>query len=381
MRNWIFILAIVILSSCGAKKADDEKAIRDQISAYKKEIAALNTKVTDLEKQLIVMDTSINNNSIPVEVLELAFKPFKHYIEVSGSAEAVKAAYISPEMGGQIRDIYVKEGDYVEKGKLLARLNTDITESSIKELESALALATTVYEKQERLWSQGIGSEMQYLNAKNGKESLEQKLVTANAQLDMSLLRAPISGIVDKINQKKGELAAPGMMLMQIVNLDEMYINADVSETYLPQVKEGAEVRVQFPVYPDLTLQTPIYRKGNVINPSNRTFQIQLRLSNSNKQLKPNLLAVVQINDFSADSALIVPSILIKQDITGYYVFTAQETDGKWIAKKVYIQPGKSYIDKTMVLSGLSQGERVITKGYNMVSDGSEIAVKQNNVS
>jgi membrane fusion protein, multidrug efflux system len=381
MRNWIFILAIVVLSSCGAKKADDETAIRDQIAAYKKEIAALNMKVSDLEKQLLVLDTSINNNAIPVEVLDLAFMPFKHYIEVSGSAEAVKAAYISPEMGGQIRDIYVKEGDYVEKGKLLARLNTDITESSIKELESALALADTVFQKQQRLWNQGIGSEIQYLNAKNAKESLEQKLVTANAQLDMSLIKAPISGIVDNINQKKGELAAPGMMLMQIVNLDEMYINADVSETYLPQVKEGAEVRVQFPVYPDKTLQTPIYRKGNVINPSNRTFQIQLRLSNPDKQLKPNLLAVVQINDFSSDTAIIVPSILIKQDITGYYVFTAQKADGRWIAKKVYIQPGKSYIDKTMVLSGLSQGEKVITKGYNMVSDGSEIAVKQNNVS
>ena len=379
MRNWILAIAILILASCSSKV--DEKSVRDQIAGYKKEVAALNAKIAELEKQLGTLDPSEGNNSVPVEVQDLSYEPFKHFIEVSGSAEAVKAAYISPEMGGQIREIYVNEGDFVEKGKLLAKLNTDITESSIKELESGLALATTVYEKQQRLWEKGIGSEIQYLNAKNTKESLEQKLVTVNAQLDMSLIKAPISGIVDAINLKKGELAAPGMQLMQIVNLDELYINADVSESYLPQVEEGARVMVRFPVYPDLTLETPIYRKGNVINPNNRTFPIQLRLKNPDRKLKPNILSVVQINDFSADSAIIVPSILIKQDITGYYLFIAQEINGKWIAKKVYIIPGKSYVDKTMVVSGLQPGQRIIVQGYNMVSDGTEVVVKQHDVS
>ena len=379
MRNWILAIAILILASCSSKV--DEKSVRDQIAGYKKEVAALNAKIAELEKQLGTLDPSEGNNSVPVEVQDLSYEPFKHFIEVSGSAEAVKAAYISPEMGGQIREIYVNEGDFVEKGKLLAKLNTDITESSIKELESGLALATTVYEKQKRLWEKGIGSEIQYLNAKNTKESLEQKLVTVNAQLDMSLIKAPISGIVDAINLKKGELAAPGMQLMQIVNLDELYINADVSESYLPQVEEGARVMVRFPVYPDLTLETPIYRKGNVINPNNRTFPIQLRLKNPDRKLKPNILSVVQINDFSADSAIIVPSILIKQDITGYYLFIAQEISGKWIAKKVYIIPGKSYVDKTMVVSGLQPGQRIIVQGYNMVSDGTEVVVKQHDVS
>lgn len=379
MRNWILAIAILILASCSSKV--DEKSVRDQIAGYKKEVAALNAKIAELEKQLGTLDPSEGNNSVPVEVQDLSYEPFKHFIEVSGSAEAVKAAYISPEMGGQIREIYVNEGDFVEKGKLLAKLNTDITESSIKELESGLALATTVYEKQKRLWEKGIGSEIQYLNAKNTKESLEQKLVTVNAQLDMSLIKAPISGIVDAINLKKGELAAPGMQLMQIVNLDELYINADVSESYLPQVEEGARVMVRFPVYPDLTLETPIYRKGNVINPNNRTFPIQLRLKNPDRKLKPNILSVVQINDFSADSAIIVPSILIKQDITGYYLFIAQEINGKWIAKKVYIIPGKSYVDKTMVVSGLQPGQRIIVQGYNMVSDGTEVVVKQHDVS
>ena len=159
MRNWILAIAILILASCSSKV--DEKSVRDQIAGYKKEVAALNAKIAELEKQLGTLDPSEVNNSVPVEVQDLSYEPFKHFIEVSGSAEAVKAAYISPEMGGQIREIYVNEGDFVEKGKLLAKLNTDITESSIKELESGLALATTVYEKQQRLWEKGIGSEIQ----------------------------------------------------------------------------------------------------------------------------------------------------------------------------------------------------------------------------
>ena len=380
MRNWIIVLAVLFLASCSSKV--DQKSVRDQIAAYKKEIADLNKKIETLEQELATMDPGENATSaVAVEVLELSFEPFKHYIDVSGSAEAVREAFISPEVGGQIREIYVNEGDYVERGKLLAKLNTEITESSIEELKSGLDLATTVYEKQKRLWEKGIGSEIQYLNAKNNKESLEQKLVTLQAQLDMSLIKSPVSGIVDEIYKKKGELAVPGMQLMQIVNLEEVYINADVPESYLAHVNEGEKVKVEFPVYPEMNIETPIYRKGNVINPNNRTFSIQLKISNPDKLLKPNILSVIHINDFSADSALVVPSVLIKQDISGYYVYSVREISGKMIAKKAYIQLGKSYLDKTMVISGLQPGEKIIVQGYTMVSDGSEVAVKQNNVS
>jgi RND family efflux transporter MFP subunit len=380
MRNWIIVLAVLFLASCSSKV--DQKSVRDQIAAYKKEIADLNKKIETLEQELATMDPGENATSaVAVEVFELSFEPFKHYIDVSGSAEAVREAFISPEVGGQIREIYVNEGDYVERGKLLAKLNTEITESSIEELKSGLDLATTVYEKQKRLWEKGIGSEIQYLNAKNNKESLEQKLVTLQAQLDMSLIKSPVSGIVDEIYKKKGELAVPGMQLMQIVNLEEVYINADVPESYLANVNEGEKVKVEFPVYPEMNIETPIYRKGNVINPNNRTFSIQLKISNPDKLLKPNILSVIHINDFSADSALVVPSVLIKQDISGYYVYAVREISGKMIAKKVYIQLGKSYLDKTMVISGLQPGEKIIVQGYTMVSDGSEVAVKQNNVS
>ncbi len=380
MKYGILTVLILFLASCSNQET--EKSIKEKISTYRKDVNKLNLKIADLEKKLTEMNSvSGDAEKTPVVVQTLAYEPFSHYIEVSGSAEAVKQAYISPEVGGQIREIYVNEGDYVEKGRLLAKLNTDITESSIADLKSSLALATTVYEKQKRLWDQGIGSEMQYLQAKNNKESLEQKLVTLNAQLDMSLIKSPISGIVDQIYRKNGELAAPGQQLMLVVNLDELYINADVSETYLSKVIEGATVKVTFPVYPDMSMEVPIYRKGNTISPNNRTFDVQLKIKNPDRLLKPNILAIIQIKDFSADSAIVISSALIKQDITGSYLYVMQDNAGKWIAKKVYVTPGKSYLDKTMVVDGLQTGQQVIVEGYNQVSDGSEVYVKTDNAS
>jgi RND family efflux transporter MFP subunit len=381
MKYGILAWIILLMASCSSNQ-ETEQSIRDQISTYRQEVNALNQKIADLEKQLATIDPEGEGvNKIPVEVISLSLGSFDHFIEVGGTAEAVKEAYISPEVGGQIREIYVNEGDYVQKGQLLAKLNTEITESNIADIEASLELATVVYEKQARLWEQGIGSEIQYLNAKNNKESLDQKLAALKAQMEMSIIKSPVNGIVDVIHRKRGELASPGAQLMQVVNLDELYINADVSETYLGQVKEGEKVKVEFPVYPDMQLEVPIYRKGNIINPSNRTFTVQLKLNNPDHRLKPNILSVIHIRDFSADSVIVVPSDLIKQDIIGSYLYTTQQNDNKLVARKVYITAGKSYLDKTMVVSGLLQGQTVISQGYNMVSDGSEVYVKSNDAS
>jgi RND family efflux transporter MFP subunit len=376
------ILAVLILFMASCIDQESEQSIRGKITTYRKDIGTLNQKIAELEKKLNTMNSGDENTEkIPVEVMEISFEPFNHFIQVSGTAEAVKEAFISPEVGGQLREIYVKEGDYVEKGQLLAKLNSEVNESNIAEMESSLELATITYEKQKRLWEKGIGSEIQYLNAKNSKESFEQKLVTLRAQLDMVMIKSPVSGIVDEIYRKKGEMAMPGAQLMQIVNLEELYINADVSESYLSQVNEGETVKVEFPVYPDMHMEVPIYRKGNIINPNNRTFTIQLKMKNPDHLLKPNLLSVIHIRDFAADSALVIPSALIKQDITGSYLYIMQQVDGKWIAKKVYVTPGKSYLDKTMVVSGLQPGQQVIVQGYNQVSDGSEVYVQPGNAS
>jgi RND family efflux transporter MFP subunit len=378
MKYGILAIIFIFLASCSNQET--EQSVRDQISKHKKEVNLLNEEIAKLEKKLKELSPGTSSSQqVAVTADEVKIGPFNHFIQVSGTAEAVKEAFISPEVGGQIREIYVKEGDYVERGTLLAKLNTEITESSILDLQASLDLATVVYEKQKRLWDQGIGSEIQYLNAKNNKESLEQKMVTLKAQQDMAILKSPVNGVVDKIYRKRGELALPGQQLMQIVNLDELYINADVSETYLSSVKEGDIVMLDFPVYPDMKINAPVYRKGDVINPNNRTFTIQVKLKNPDRLLKPNILSVIHINDFSSDSAVVIPSALIKQDITGSYLYAIEDEGGKKIAKKLYVSTGLSYEDKTMVTSGLEAGRKIIVLGYNMVSDGTEVSVKTNN--
>lgn len=379
-HSYFLVTALLLLTACSSSP-DNEESIRKQISTYQQQVTELNAKIAGLEKQL-AGSSNPGTFQVPVKVSELHYGPFNHFIEVSGSAEAVSDAYISPEVSGQVREILVDEGAHVQRGQLLARLNTEITQSTIGEVKSQLDLANVVFEKQARLWEKGIGSEIQYLNAKTNKEALEKRLETLNSQMDMAIIKSPVNGIVDEIFLKKGELALPGAQLMRIVNLDEIFINADVSEVYLPVVRQGDTVNVEFPVFPDLDVNVPIYRKGNTINPNNRTFPIQLRMSNPRQLLKPNLLSVIHINDFSTDSALTVPSIIIKQDIRGSYLYVAaSDTNNKLVARKVYIETGASFDDRTMVTEGLESGLKVIVEGYNQVSDGSEIAVKPEDVS
>ncbi|MFH2096744.1 MAG: efflux RND transporter periplasmic adaptor subunit [Bacteroidota bacterium] len=312
----------------------------------------------------------------PVRVKVLGYEKFDHFIEVTGSVEAIYDAYISPEMNGQIKKIFVSEGDYVRAGQTLAILNTEVTQKGIEELKTGLDLATTLFEKQKELWDQGIGSEVQYLQAKNQKEALEKKLETLQAQLRMSTITAPFDGIVDNILQKEGELGTPGRQLMQVVNLSQLKINADVSEAFIPVVHKGDTVRISFPTYPDIIVHAPVNRTSNVIKSGNRTFEVELRMNNIDGKLKPNLISLLQINDYSKDSALVVPSIIVKNDMKGSFLFTTENTDSSIVAKKVYVKTGKSFGDKTEILKGLKTGDKVIVEGYTQVSNGSEIEIK-----
>lgn len=378
-RTIVFIAALTLLFAC--QPAEDRESIRKQIAEYKLQIEELNEKVQELEARLDSLPGSGPGYRVAVEVEQIDPAPFRHYIEVGGVVEAVNEAFISPELSGQISTIRVNEGDRVSKGQLLAEINSDITRSQILEVESSLSYAKVVFEKQKRLWEQRIGSEIQYLNAKNNVETLESRLETLKAQLDMAMIKSPVNGIVDEIFNKEGELAMPGVQMMRIVNLEQVYVNADVSESYLASVKEGEMVQVIFPAYPELKMEADIHRKGNVINPDNRTFTVQLKLSNPDKLLKPNILARIYINDFSSDTALLVPASLVKQDLNGSYVYVVDETASSPVARKAYIQTGYSYNNLTMVTDGIQPGQKIIVTGYNMVADGTVIEIKSTNVS
>ena len=312
---------------------------------------------------------------VKVEVKKIVPKEFNHYIEINGSVKAEKEAFVSPETMGQIKQIHVNEGSEVKKGQLLITLGTSLTESNIEEIQTSLDLAKETYEKQKELWEQNIGTEMQYLQAKNNMESLEKRLETLKTQREMAYIRAPFAGVIDDLYVQQGELASIGQNLLHIVNLAKLKVYGDVSETYLPYVREGEMAVLSFPVYPDYVKKAPIYRTGRVINEKSRTFTIEIKLDNTENILRPNMITQIKLNDFSADAALVVPSYVIKQDFTGWFLYLAQKNGTSFIAKKTYVKPGNTYQNETMILEGVSPDDEVITVGYNLVSGGSEISI------
>jgi len=376
MKKIISLVLIVFLFACGNTENTPE-GIKNQIKAYKEEISNLEEKIADLEQELAKSGIEEETNSLLVKTKLLSKEHFAHNIEVSASLEAINSAFISPEISGQIQSIPVSEGQYVQQGQLLVSLNADIINASIKELESSYELAKTVYAKQEELWNQKIGSEIQYLEAKNNKESLESKLKSLQLQKNKSRITAPISGIVDKINIKAGEVAMPGMQIIELVNIGNFYVNADVSEKYIPVVKKGNKVTVTFPTFPGWSIETLVYRTSNIINQANRTFTLQAKVGNQDNKLKPNMLANIRFQDFEIDSALVVPSIIVKEDFKGKYLYVLEKEGDKSIARKKYVETSYSNDTSTMITNGLSAGDQVIVEGYNLVKDGSEIKVQE----
>ena len=311
-----------------------------------------------------------------VEVLEVQPQSFNHYFEVKANVEAVEYAIISPETPGLITHINVNEGQKVNKGTVLFSQSSSIIDGQIQGVKAQLNLAEITYNKQKELWlEKHVGSEMQYLQAKTQFESLTEQLKTLQAQRDMKNITAPFTGIVDKINLKEGELANPGMQVIALVNLNKLKLVGDVSETYLPVINKGDSVEIEFSTYPNYKLHEPIYRTGNIINPSNRTFQIEVRANNKDNKLKPNMIGTININDYSKDSALVVPSIVIKKDFEKQFIFIAEKNDTATIARKVFVETGRSYKDKTIITKGIKIGDNIIVKGYNIVSNGSEISI------
>ncbi|MFW5724892.1 MAG: efflux RND transporter periplasmic adaptor subunit [Bacteroidota bacterium] len=376
---FLLVMAVVLVSCNGGENKTEPEIIREQISNYNEQVVELNQKIAKLERDLEELgEVTQNRQRTPITVSTLEAAPFDHYFRVNASVEAVQEAMISPEANGQITEISVVKGQQVRRGQVLARLNTAVIESNIAEVKTSLDLAETVYSRQKRLWDQQIGSEIQYLEAKNSYESLKSRLKTLESQLDMAIVEAPFDGIVDEIFAKEGELAMPGMNIMQLINLNELFVNADVSETFLPEVNSNDWVILRFPAYPDYEQKVPVYRIGNTINPENRTFRLRLKIENPGQRIKPNMLAGVSINTFSTDSALVVPSIYIKQDVQGYFLFLAAENEqGELVAEKTYVERGLSGEGQTMITSGVKPGDRIIRQGHNMVSDGTLVKISE----
>ena len=371
MKNTIYITVWAIsLAMISCTPSDPAK----QVDAYRKKISEYEQKIEEIENasgSLSSGDTG--TQAIPVELSEIEPQRFSRYFEVTGLMESDQDATISPEINGRIEEIRVKRGQRVDAGHLLVRLNSELTEKNIAEVKTSLELATRLYEKQEELWGNQIGSEIQYLEAKNNKEVLEARLATLEKQLAMAWITAPFSGIVEHIGVEEGELASPGMPLLRLVSLDRMRVTSRISEAYLNQVKEGDEVELRFAAYPDMVIHEKISRLGEVIDPQTRTITLEVELKNPDKKLKPNMLTAVRVEDYRSESAMVVPSIILRDDFNGTFLYRAVEVDGGMVTEKVYVETGITVQDRTEVISGVSPGDRVIVKGYHLVGDGTQV--------
>ncbi|MFN4233288.1 MAG: efflux RND transporter periplasmic adaptor subunit [Bacteroidia bacterium] len=378
MKLLTSLTIVLFIVSCGNNDSSDLEKKKTELAKYQSELNELKTKIANLEKEIAALDTNAKFSEIGVLVETKTIQPekFEHYFEVSGTVTTDDNITLSAEAAGQIKTILVIEGQKVTAGQVLAKLNTATIESSIEEVKTALELATTVYERQKKLWDQKIGSEIQYLQAKNNKESLEQKLKTLQTQLSLSIIKAPGDGIVDEIYRKEGEMVMPGTPVMQFVNLNNMKMISDVSEMYVKSVKQGDKASVSFPALGIENIEAVINRTSNVINLKNRTFKVEVSLPNKEQVLKPNAIGMLKIKDFEADSAFVVPTMIIGKDSKGEYVYVVKENDGKNIARKTYIKTGKSSGGQTMIVDGITLNDKVITAGYNEVSDGAIVRIK-----
>lgn len=371
---WILLIIIMLIQSgCSAKVSDPNKEKQERLAVYRDEMIALKRKIADLESEL--KDESLRS-TVAVAVTSVKKADYKHFVDVMGKVESEQNLLVSPESPGNIVSILIKEGDRVTKGQVLARLNSDALDRSIQEVDVSLDMARTLYERQDLLWKQNIGSEVQFLQAKSNMESLEKRLESLKAQKAMAVVTSPVNGVVDELIQKRGESAGPSIPFARVVNLDDIYITADLSETYINMVKKGDAVEIEFPVL-GKTIRAIVARTSSVIDPDSRTFRVRVELQNKDGQIRPNLMAVLKLCTYQNPEAIVVPSLLVKTDFTGEFLFVAEEEDGNMVARKRYIESGLKDNSVVLVNKGLDAGALVITEGFAQVVDGTRLQVKE----
>ena len=316
--------------------------------------------------------TSLEDEGKMVVVETLAPRSFRHYVEVQGRIDADQSVTVTARSMGVVSRVNVVAGQEVKKGQTLAELDNKLGLQGIEELKTQLELATTMYDKQKALWDQKIGSEMQFISARTNKEALEKRLATTREQLDMMRIESPIDGVVDAVNVKVGQAAAPGAPAFQVVNLSLLKVKGEVPEKYAANVKTGSEVLLLFPDLKKEVLAKATY-SAKVINPMSRTFTVEVALTDANEDYHPNMITVLKIVDYKVDSAIVVPTDVVQQGEAGNFIFVAQKSGAATTVKKKAVEVGGSYNGATQILKGLSAGEIIITKGYQNVNDGDAI--------
>lgn len=364
----ILSLGLFIIACAGKDKLSEKK---EELKSKKEELKKLKAEIKTLEEEIVKLggNTSDKNKKLPtVKTQTIASSTFEHFIEIQGVVEADNMITLSTEVPGKIDRIYVKEGQIVGKGQKIAKINSELIQKQIDEINTSYDLAKTVYQKQKNLWDQKIGTEIQFIQAKNNKEKLEKALATAKAQYNKTVVYSPIGGTIDQLIAKTGEMIASGMPIAQVVNISKIEVKAELSEKYIPKVKRGMEVFVDFPAL-DIELKAKVNAISEVINPGNRTVNVIINVPNKKKLIRPNALANVKLKDFEKENSIVVPTNAITFGEKEKFVFVVENG----VAKKRIIDVAETYESKSLISSGLSEGDEIVTSGQSRISDGMKI--------
>jgi len=358
----IFIVSTMIVA-CGEKGSSIDKK-KAELEKVRKEIAELQIK----EKALV---SEIGENTTKdklVEIQTIKKQSFSSDLKVEGTIDADQSTIATAKVPGTVMNINIEVGSRVSKGQILASLDNSSALKGKLELEQQVAFATTVFEKQKRLWEKEVGTEIQYLTAKNQKEALEKSLNTLNTNIDMFNVRSPINGTIEAVDVKIGQITAPGMPIFKVVNMSAIKVVANISEAYADKVSVGDIVSVELPDI-NQTIKAKVTFTSNFIDPLNRTFRVEIKL-NGIKDVKPNMVAKLNIVDYVNPKALVVPSNAIQRTESETYVMIAKQEKNKTIAEKRTIVIGKTNQDLTEVVSGIFENETIIVNGFQELTTG-----------
>lgn len=373
MKKLVIIAASFLLIACGEKSTED--LIKD------KNITELKNRKAIIQSELEKIDAALlNGNKTPetealVSVITLKDTVFNHYLEIQGNVNTKDNILVQPEFSGTLTILNVKAGQRVSKGQILGKVDDAGMSQQLASIENQYALAKTTFERQKNLWDKKIGSEIQFLQAQAQMISAQKSVAQMRAQVAKTVIRAPFSGTIDEVFVERGQVVSPNPQgLMRIVNLSNMYVSTTVPETYIGKLKGGTAVDV-FLTSLGKTYKGKVRQVASFINPSNRSFGIEVSVPNPDNLLRPNQVAQLKIIDYAIKNAIVVPTNVVQEDgKNNKFVFIATNINGKkGVAKKVLVKVGKSSDNVTEILSGLTANDVIITEGVNSIADGMKL--------
>jgi RND family efflux transporter MFP subunit len=379
MNKFYTILLITVIIGCNSsgstsieslienKDLDELKKRKDE---YVNAMNAMKVELNEINSGIAFLDE--NERLTLVSKYEIKEQVFTSYIEAQANLKTRKNILILPEFQGTLEKMYVDEGQNVSKGKLLAEINDSGLKDQLDQLIIQRDFAKENYERIQRLWENNIGSEIQFLKSKSDFESIQKGVDQMRDMLSKTKIYAPFTGIVDEIIANQGSNLIPGVTnILRLVNLDDVYAEAFVSEKYISSINNGTEALVKIPLL-NKEIQSEVTQTGNFIDPNNRTFRIEIPVDNTDRRIKQNLDAKILINTYKKDNAVVVPLRIIREDAEGnnyIYVMDEDKKDGVYITRKALIKIGNKSNTDAEVIEGLNFGEIIVLEGANLVED------------